>query len=201
MTRTAISPRLATSTLENIAGSLEAGARVRVPALPNPVSEALRRVRHRPRSTRPCHIALALVALQFLFAGLGLFGAGPFEIHFIVGTLVQLLALITLVVSLISKRARGWSAGLAVAAVLQGFLPAFRESVPLLAALHVVNPLLILYLGLAALNGGPPSLGTGDRNGEASAARPLAAVRSERVGWSRAGSRRDTVDAARPRGG
>ena len=110
-------------------------------------------------------IVLVLVVLQFVFAGIGLFGAGPMEPHFISGTLVQLLTLITLIVSLISKRARGWSAGLFVAALVQGFLPMFRESAPAIAALHVVNPLVILYLALAAFRGSPPSLRPGDNGG------------------------------------
>ena len=116
-------------------------------------------------------IVLALVVLQFIFAGIGLFGAGPFELHFIFGTLLQLLALITLIVSLISKRARGWSAGLFVAALIQGFLPAFRETAPAIAALHVVNPLLILYLALAAFRGSPPSLRPVERGGGPTTAR------------------------------
>ena len=69
------------------------------------------------------HVLLAGVALQYLLAGLGIFGAASFEIHEHVGDALILVALLALVASLLIGRARGWTIVLFVAFLIQRFLP------------------------------------------------------------------------------
>lgn len=111
------------------------------------------------------HILLAGAVLQFFFGGLVIFGAGLLELHFIVGDVMLLLAVIALVLSVVSRRALPWTAALLVAVLVQRFLPGFRESAPALAALHPLNALLILFLALAVFQGAPLALRSGGRGG------------------------------------
>ena len=110
-------------------------------------------------------IVLVLVTLQFVFGGLIHFTGPEFIAHYIVGDLIALIALIALIVSLVAKRARGWTAGLFVAAFVQPYLPGFAGSMPILAALHFLNPVLMLYLAIAVLGGGRPSLPSASSEG------------------------------------
>lgn len=116
------------------------------------------------------HVLLAAVVLQFLLAGLGSFGVADFTAHAIVGTFVQFLGLVILILGLVSRRARGLSIALGVLAVIQGFLPGLGEVSPIIAALHVLNAAAILYLAAAVFRGAPLSLRAVDRGGEAARA-------------------------------
>jgi hypothetical protein len=121
------------------------------------------------------HLVLAGVVLQFLLAGLGIFDAASFVPHFIVGDLLVLVSLITLIAALLSRRARGWSAGLFVALLVQSMLPRIGESIPAIAALHVLNAVLVMYLAAVVFRGAPPSLRAVERSGPPAPAAQTAA--------------------------
>lgn len=93
---------------------------------------------------------VGLVAVQVFLAGVGLFGAAPMTLHREFGYWLPLVALAVLLAGAV---ARGgslvWlSAGLLLLTVVQGVLPALRADLPIVAALHPVNALLLAGLGL-----------------------------------------------------
>lgn len=116
------------------------------------------------------HIVLAGVVIQFLLAGLGVFGAASFESHAIVGDLLLGLALVALILAGISRRALAWTAGLLVAVLVQRYLPDFRDSAPAVAALHPLNAVLVLFLAVTVFRGAVPPLRAVERGGEATGA-------------------------------
>ncbi len=93
------------------------------------------------------------VFLQFVFAGLALFGATTFDLHETFGYILHIpFALLPLILALVGFRPR-WSliglvAVFAVVLFLQPFWVYARDGTPALAALHVVFPPLLLALGL-----------------------------------------------------
>ena len=99
------------------------------------------------------HIGLAWVILvavgaQFFFAGLGLFGATDLRAHRLTGTLIIPASLVLLVVALIGRLGRvriGMSAALFVLTVVQSLL---TRGPSLIAALHPVNAVVILFIAL-----------------------------------------------------
>ena len=115
-------------------------------------------------------LALALGVLQFLLAGLGIFGASSFSAHEGVGYLFHTIAVIVLVVAVAGPRTGrdiGMGALFAVLATVQIYLPELRGDAPELAALH---PLLALFLlGLAA-HIGRRYIGAGGAGGSGAAA-------------------------------
>jgi hypothetical protein len=94
---------------------------------------------------------LLLVTLQFLLAGIGIFGAGGFGAHEFVGfALLHLSTLLMLVVALAGRLGRPFwqfGLGLLVAIVIQSSLPGLREDAPAIAAIH---PLLALVIWIGA---------------------------------------------------
>jgi len=93
---------------------------------------------------------IALVLLVF-FAGIGLFG-GSMSLHIDIGWAVHLLPIPLLLLAWPARPGRTtvWlTVALLVAVFPQPLLPGLRESMPLVAALHPVNALLIF--GLAVL--------------------------------------------------
>jgi Family of unknown function (DUF6220) len=90
---------------------------------------------------------LVSLLLQFYLAGMALFGATSFEFHRTWGYLLAIPILLLLVLALAGRLGRcliGLSALLVVLTVVQVMLPSLRSSVPLVAALHVVNALALL---------------------------------------------------------
>jgi lysylphosphatidylglycerol synthetase-like protein (DUF2156 family) len=104
---------------------------------------------------------LAGAVLQFFLAGLGVFGAASFGPHQTVGKLLALVSLILLVVEVILALTGGLSRGrvglaalLFVLMIVQwSLVGAFSGSVPILAALHPVNGLLVLSVAFALARG------------------------------------------------
>lgn len=91
--------------------------------------------------------------LQFFLAGLGVFGTGvSFEIHATVGIILVLASIALLILTgflalsgNMGRRSAGIAAVLATVMVIQYLLvELFSESVPVLAALHPINGLLVL---------------------------------------------------------
>ena len=121
---------------------------------------------------------LALIAIQFLLAGFGVFSEeGPFgddmDPHRIVGNLLGLLALILLILAAVGRVGKPllpMTAALFVLTLIQGFLAIAGQDTNLLGALHTLNALLIFTLafhlfqrvraGLPehAGGGGPPAV-------------------------------------------
>jgi hypothetical protein len=94
------------------------------------------------------------VVLQFFFIGLALVrlgGSGDASLHINWGYWLPILPLLTLILSW-PARAGGRTALLVavlfVNTFVQGVLPQFRDGVPVLAALHPVNAVIILGLGV-----------------------------------------------------
>ncbi len=107
---------------------------------------------------RRAHPALAwlfvvAVVAQVFFAGLGIFAAGfGFGLHVEFGyTAIGLLALAVLLAALAARlpgREIGLSLLLLILYVVQTMLPTLRASLPVVAALHPVNALALLALGV-----------------------------------------------------
>ena len=98
-------------------------------------------------------LMLLAIVVQVFFAGLMLFGTGGGgELHNTTGWIIHTAVYPFLLVPwLAGAERRGIVLGLAflVAVFVQPFLVEARESVPILAALHPVNALLIFVLALA----------------------------------------------------
>lgn len=95
---------------------------------------------------------IASVLLQVFLAGMALFAATSFELHGIFGfTAVHLISLLLIPLAWLAKAGRRsvWlSVLLFVVVTVQVSLPGLRAAVPLLAALHPVNALLIFWLAV-----------------------------------------------------
>lgn len=93
------------------------------------------------------------VVVQTLYAGIGIFAPGEgFEVHVTLGYLLHLVPILVIATAGLGRAGRTtllWCLALVVSVGVQPFLPLLRESVPLLAALHPVNALLIF--GIAVL--------------------------------------------------
>jgi hypothetical protein len=97
-------------------------------------------------------VVLAGLFLQFYLAGMGLFGAASFEFHRTWGYLLAIPILLLLVLALagrLGRRLIGLSALLVVLTIVQVMLPSLRASIPLIAALHVVNALALMGVSAA----------------------------------------------------
>jgi hypothetical protein len=96
-------------------------------------------------------LLLASVVVVVLFAGAGLFGAGPMSLHIDLGWVVHgipLLILLLLWPARPGRRIVQLSIVLFALVAIQPFLPLLRQSVPMAAALHPVNALLIFWLAV-----------------------------------------------------
>ena len=96
-------------------------------------------------------VFLAMVVVQFFFAGVGLFGAGDMTTHVGFGYLVVLVPLLVLIAAALARaggRLIGLAALLLLLTFLQPTLAYAREDAPYIAALHPVNALAIAGLAL-----------------------------------------------------
>jgi mercuric ion transport protein len=93
---------------------------------------------------------VALIVQVFL-AGIGLFGVSDLELHRGVGynlPIVPLLMLLLAWPARVERRTVWLALALFVVTMIQTVLPSLRGSVPLIAALHPVNALLVFYLSV-----------------------------------------------------
>ena len=116
-----------------------------------------------PKLHRAClGLFLTSIALQVYAAGLGLFGVASFMPHAILGYLMVLGALILLVLTAMARlprKAIGLAGLIVVLAVAQPVLVLqFRASIPLVAALHPLNALLIFALAFWIMRINAPAL-------------------------------------------
>jgi len=103
---------------------------------------------------------LAAIALQFYAAGLAVFGASSFMTHAMFGYSMIIGAIILLVLTFaarLSRRTKLLAAGVLFLTALQPVLALIRSPIPVLAALHPVNALIIFALAarIAASTGVP----------------------------------------------
>lgn len=96
---------------------------------------------------------VASVVIQVFLAGLALFDAGfGFALHVEFGyTVIGIVALVVLLSAVIGglpRRTIGLSLLLLVLYIVQTMLPTMRASYPVIAALHPVNALVLLALGV-----------------------------------------------------
>jgi hypothetical protein len=101
-----------------------------------------------------------LVVLQVFFAGLGIFGAGSFDLHRSFGNALQGLTAVLLILAILgpaNRRDIGMAIVLVVLATVQIGIVDARDSAPGLAALHPVLALALLglavHMGLHELRG------------------------------------------------
>jgi hypothetical protein len=110
-------------------------------------------------ATRWARIGFALVAwlfafgaiVQFYLAGAAIFATGSFELHRNAGYMFGLLAIVLIVLALAGRMPRRVVAASALLfglMMLQSVFVVLRTSSPNIAALHPVNGLLIVGLGL-----------------------------------------------------
>ena len=92
---------------------------------------------------------VALVVTQFFFAGLFLFGAGSKDLHVGLGYTLFFVAILYLLLAFAARLPWSWSGMTALLIVLVFVQPMLATApIPLLAALHPVNALLIFTLAL-----------------------------------------------------
>jgi hypothetical protein len=95
---------------------------------------------------------VAFLVAQIFFAGLGLFGHPPdMRLHSGFGWLVHILDLLLLIVALAAQVGRPtiwWVLALFVTSAIQPFLPALRTDMPLLAALHPLNAVVLSLIAV-----------------------------------------------------
>jgi Family of unknown function (DUF6220) len=93
---------------------------------------------------------VALIVLQVFWAGMGLFRATDMSLHRDFGYTISLVPVLMTLAAAVGRAGRLTllSAGLLVLAFVQTSLPLARDDVPVLAALHPVNALLLFWLAL-----------------------------------------------------
>ena len=98
-------------------------------------------------------LALAGVLIAILLAGFALFVNRPYwQTHIDVGwgsELPLLLLILAGIAGWIPRRLAGWLVAVIVLHVVQTALPALKENLPLIAALHPLNASLLGWLSLA----------------------------------------------------
>jgi len=108
---------------------------------------------------------LACVVVQFFLAGLGVFaGAENFEVHRQFGYLFSWLAVIMIVLAAVGRLGRRWiglSVLLFVLFIMQSVFVVLRDSLPAVAALHVVNAVAIFWIAQHVARGSRALLRTG----------------------------------------
>ena len=97
---------------------------------------------------------LASVVVQVFLIGLYLFAEGDLDWHRFFALVPTVLSLVILVVAFaarLSVPSKRWAGALFVATFIQGALPAMKDVMSVVAALHPVNALLMLWLGIVVL--------------------------------------------------
>ena len=91
---------------------------------------------------------LGLLAIQVFLAGVGLFGAGTMAGHRDFGYLLSLLPLFLVIAAAVARAGQlvRLSGALLVLTFVQTLLPLVRQDLPLVAALHPVNALVLFAL-------------------------------------------------------
>jgi hypothetical protein len=95
------------------------------------------------------YIIVALVAVQFFLAGMGIFGASSFDAHESVGRILHGLTLIVVLLAIAGPRTGrdiGMSVALLAITTLQIYLPETRGDAPAIAAFHPLVALIIMGL-------------------------------------------------------
>ena len=90
---------------------------------------------------------LAGLLLQFYLAGAGLFGAGSFQPHRMLGDALTVLAILFPVLAIVGRLGQkviGLSLLLVLLTIVQIMLPSLRGSASWIAALHPVNALVLM---------------------------------------------------------
>ena len=97
---------------------------------------------------------IASVVVQVFLIGLYLFADADLNLHrYFAGvpTVLSLVILVAAFVGRLSTRSKRWSGALFVATMVQGALPLLKDTLGVVAALHPVNALLMLWLGIVVL--------------------------------------------------
>lgn len=100
---------------------------------------------------------VAGVIVQVFLAGVGLFGAGSLDPHREFGYSLALIPLLMLPVvwpARVGRQTAWLTVALFAVASVQTMLPAFRGPMPLVAALHPVNALLVFWLSVVVARRG-----------------------------------------------
>lgn len=114
------------------------------------------------RGARYAYLALAWlfvagVVLQVFFIGLALFvGSENFALHRDFGYTLQLVPILVLIAALVARAGRTrilQAVSLVAVIVVFPTLPLFRDSVPVVAALHPIGALLGFWIGIVVVRG------------------------------------------------
>lgn len=108
---------------------------------------------------------LASVVVQVFLIGLYLFAGGNLDWHRFFAAVPTILSLVVLVAAFgarLPTYSKRWSGALFVATFIQGGLPSLKGIVPLVAALHPVNALLMLWLGIVVMRDAQQQAGAAD---------------------------------------
>jgi Family of unknown function (DUF6220) len=101
---------------------------------------------------------LAVGIVAFFLAGLGAFGSESFDAHRGSGSLLLLVSLVLLILAAVGRREALQQSGVLFALmVVQMLLAIAGEDVGILAGLHPVNGLIILFVAHQAARGLPLS--------------------------------------------
>jgi uncharacterized BrkB/YihY/UPF0761 family membrane protein len=93
---------------------------------------------------------LAGIVVQVFLAGSGLFEVSDFAAHAALGWSLSLVPILVFVLAVLARAGRRTvllTIVLAIAAIVQPELAAAREKVPVVAALHPVNALVLAWIG------------------------------------------------------
>lgn len=94
---------------------------------------------------------VAGIVYQVLLIGLYLFGDDSSKAHIDFGYLLPLVPIVGLVVGAVGRVGRSmllWAGALTVLTIVQTLLPPLRDSVPLAAALHPVNAMVVFWMAV-----------------------------------------------------
>jgi hypothetical protein len=103
-------------------------------------------------------IILVCCVLQFFYAGLAVFGVTDFGLHALGGAVLVLLALLNLGLAFANRPLLKRTALFLGLMIVQGGLVHLRDSLPIIAAIHPVNGLALLYVAYGLARAPRPNL-------------------------------------------
>jgi len=103
-------------------------------------------------------VILVCCVLQFFYAGLAVFGVTDFGLHALGGAVLALLALLNLGLAFANRPLLKRTALFLGLMIIQGGLVHLREILPIVAAIHPVNGLALLYVAYGLARAPRPDL-------------------------------------------
>jgi hypothetical protein len=103
-------------------------------------------------------IILVCCVLQFFYAGLAVFGVTDFSVHALGGAVLGILALLNLGLAFANRPLLRRTALFLGLMIIQGSLAHLPDILPIVAAIHPVNGLAVLYVAYGLARAPRPNL-------------------------------------------